>query len=171
MVYSLYSFEMACSVTDFERFFNFRYNNGCIAYPEGRILKESRKSQLRTGVMEVAYNLNCPCQIIIKRGTENIINQDNFELLENVPVTVCVSEVLIPHDYKSKEEWFNKVGDVWDKTNESLEKCKIGKEIIAPLPGVNTDLCIDEKISENAIVYSVSVIIGLVALCYALYHM
>lgn len=121
--------------------------------------------------MEVAYNLNCPCQIIIKRGTENIINQDNFELLENVPVTVCVSEVLIPHDYKSKEEWFNKVGDVWDKTNESLERCKIGKEIIAPLPGVNTDLCIDEKISENAIVYSVSVIIGLVALCYALYHM
>lgn len=120
--------------------------------------------------MEVAYNLNCPCQIIIKRGTENIINQENYELLENVPVTVCVSEVLIPQDYKSKEEWFNKVGDVWDKTNESVNKCKMGKEIIAPLPGVNTDLCIDEKISENAIVYSVSVLIGLVALCYALYH-
>ena len=145
--------------------------NGCIVYPEGRILKEHNKSLLRTGVMEIAYNLNCPCQIILKSGTEKIINMETCELLENVHVTVCASEVLIPHDCKTKEEWFEKIRDVWEKTNKSLETCTDEKEIIAPLPGVNTDLCVDEKISENAIVYSVSVLIALAAFGYALYHM
>ena len=40
----------------------------------------------------------------------------NFILQENGHITCCVSEVLIPRDYKTKEEWFAKVRSVWKET-------------------------------------------------------
>ena len=71
-------------------------------------------------------------------------------------------------DYKTKEDWFAKVNEVWEKTYNILEKGEGETEIIAPLPGVNTDLCVDEKISLNAMVYSVCVMIAIVAVFYAI---
>ena len=47
---------------------NYRPNSGCIVYPEGKISQWDCENPLKTGVMEVAYNLNCPSQIILTRG-------------------------------------------------------------------------------------------------------
>ena len=163
--------------------FMFMRNSGCIVYPEGHISKSSNSSSLRTGVMEVAYNLNCACQVILTKGKEDIMNVDSFELQENAHVSVCVSEVLIPRSYGSKEEWFSKLRSVWDSTSRSLCECVDEIEIIAPLPGivfyccvdvvvgVNTDLCVAEPISGNAMVYSVSILIVIAGLFYSLYNM
>lgn len=114
---------------------NHRSNSGCIAYPEGHISKPSAHPTLRTGVMEVAYNLNCPCQIVLTSGKEEIINAETLAFKENVHVHVCVSEVLIPRDYKTKEEWFKKVNEVWEATSQLLAEHEGEIEIIAPLPG------------------------------------
>ena len=122
---------------------------------------------LKTGVMEVAYNLNCPSQIVLTKGKEGIIDLKNFTLHENAHLTVCASEVLFPHDYATKEEWFTKLNEVWEKTYRILESGDKEIEIIAPLPGVNTDLCEEEKISRKAIVNSVCVIMLIIAVLYA----
>lgn len=131
--------------------------------------------------MEVAYNLNCPCQIVLTSGKEEIINAETLAFKENVYVHVCVSEVLIPRDYKTKEEWFQKVNEVWEATSQLLAEREGEIEIIAPLPGrrmwvmqfvgVNTDLCVDEPISGNAMVYSIAALFALAAICYSLYTM
>lgn len=145
-----------------------RPNSGCIAYPEGRMSKREDRRPLKTGVMEVAYNLNCPSQIVLTKGKEGIIDLKSCVFHENAHLTVCVSEVLIPRDYKTKEEWFAKVNEVWEKTYEILERGEGEKEIIAPLPGVNTDLCEEEKISRPAMVYSVCVIVSIIAVIYGI---
>ena len=98
----------------------------------------------------------------------NIIDLKNFILQENGHITCCVSEVLIPRDYKTKEEWFAKVRSVWKETYMQMENSTEEKEIIAPLPGVNTDLCEDEKISRSALVYSFCTIVAISAVLYAL---
>lgn len=85
--------------------------------------------------MEVAYNLNCPCQIVLTKGKEEIINVESLAFQENAHLSVCVSEVLIPRDYKTKEEWFKKVQEVWESVAASLEDREGEIEIIAPLPG------------------------------------
>ena len=159
---------MESSVYSIISFFILRPNSGCIAYPEGKMSKREDHRPLKTGVMEVAYNLNCPCQVVLTKGKDGIIDMKNCILHENAHLTVCVSEVLIPHDYKTKEDWFAKVNEVWEKTYNILEKGEGETEIIAPLPGVNTDLCVDEKISLNAMVYSVCVMIAIVAVFYAI---
>ena len=113
----------------------YRSDNGCIVYPEGHISKPSSHPVLRTGVMEVAYNLNCPCQIVLTKGKEEIINVESLAFQENAHLSVCVSEVLIPRDYKTKEEWFSKVQEVWERVAASFEDREGETEIIAPLPG------------------------------------
>lgn len=144
-----------------------RSNSGCIVYPEGKMSKREDHCRLKTGVMEVAYNLNCPSQIVLTKGKESIIDLNECVFNENAHLTVCASEVLIPREYKSKEAWFAKVREVWEQTYRILEKGEGEKEIIAPLPGVNTDLCEEEVISLNAMVYSVCVMIAIVAVIYA----
>lgn len=99
---------------------------------------------------------------------EDIIDLKNFILQENAHITCCVSEVLIPRDYKTKEEWFAKVRSVWKETYMQMENSTEKKEIIAPLPGVNTDLCEDEKIGRSALVYSFCTIVAISAVLYAL---
>lgn len=74
--------------------------------------------------------------------------------------------MLIPRDYKTKEEWFAKVRSVWKETYMQLENGE-KKEIIAPLPGVNTDLCEDEKIASSTVVYSICTLIAIAAVLYA----
>ena len=113
----------------------FRPTSGCISYPEGHISKPSANPVLRTGVMEVAYNLNCPCQVVLTKGKEEIINVKSLSFQTNAHVSVCVSEVLIPHDYNTKEEWFAKLREVWKQTEASLSNAEGEMEIIAPLPG------------------------------------
>lgn len=43
-------------------------NTGCVVYPEGHRFKESGSLPLKTGVMEVAYNLKIPCQCVLTLG-------------------------------------------------------------------------------------------------------
>ena len=48
-------------------------NSGCIVYPEGKMSTWSGDNPLKTGVMEVAYNLNCPSQIILTKGKVRLL--------------------------------------------------------------------------------------------------
>ena len=122
-----------------------RSDSGCIVYPEGHISKPSSHPVLRTGVMEVAYNLNCPCQIVLTKGKDEIINVESLAFQENTHLSVCVSEVLIPRDCKTKEEWFNRVQEVWEKVSASLDDPEGETEIIAPLPGISESCCMRDR--------------------------
>ena len=45
-----------------------RPDNGVVVYPEGHRFKETGSLPLKTGVMEVAYNLKVPCQCVVANG-------------------------------------------------------------------------------------------------------
>lgn len=45
-----------------------RPDNGVVVYPEGHRFKEAGSLPLKTGVMEVAYNLKVPCQCVVANG-------------------------------------------------------------------------------------------------------
>ena len=64
----------------------------------------------------------------------DIIDLKNFILQENGHITCCVSEVLIPRDYKTKEEWFAKVRSVWKETYMQMENSTEEKEVCSELP-------------------------------------
>ena len=70
----------------------------------------------------------------------DIIDLKNFILQENGHITCCVSEVLIPRDYKTKEEWFEYVREQWKKTYEQLNQGEPeGEPFFAPLPGLKKE--------------------------------
>lgn len=50
-------------------------NTGCVVYPEGHRFKESGTLPLKTGVMEVAYNLKIPCQCVLTLGKVERTNE------------------------------------------------------------------------------------------------
>ena len=46
----------------------FSQNNGIVVYPEGHRFKGEGSLPLKTGVLEVAYNLKVPCQCVLATG-------------------------------------------------------------------------------------------------------
>lgn len=56
---------------------DFRPSNGCVVYPEGHRFKEKGSLPLKTGVMEVAYNLKRPCQCVLTLGKVRIVRYVN----------------------------------------------------------------------------------------------
>ena len=148
-------------------------DHGVIVYPEGHRYKGEGTLQLKTGVMEVAYNLKVPCQIVLSNGKENIMDEISLKINRNVVVTICVSKVLDPTQFATKEEWFDYVKSEWEKTYSKLHSSETdGKLFVGSLPGIS------EQVSEleaaplkrrwTAIAYTMavlSVVIALIALC------
>lgn len=143
-------------------------------YPEGHRFKGEGTLQLKTGVMEVAYNLKVPCQIVLSNGKENIMDEISLKINRNVILTICVSKVLDPTKFATKEEWFDYVKAEWEATYTKLHSSETdGRLFVGSLPGVS------EKGSEletapphrrqTAILYTlavVSVVVALIALCW-----
>lgn len=107
-----------------------------MVYPEGHRYKEKGYLPLKTGVMEVAYNLHIPCQAVITLGKEDLIDEINLKMNKNQQLITCVSEVMNPTDFKTKEEWFEHVRKVWDETYKTCEKKEGLKQYENALPGL-----------------------------------
>ena len=107
-----------------------------MVYPEGHRYKEKGYLPLKTGVMEVAYNLHIPCQAVITLGMEDLIDEINLKMNKNQQLITCVSEVMNPTDFKTKEEWFEHVRKVWDETYKTCEKKEGLKQYENALPGL-----------------------------------
>lgn len=104
-------------------------------YPEGHRFKGEGTLNLKTGVMEVAYNLGVPCQIVLSNGKEKLMDEISLQINKHQLITICVSDVLDPTQFKTKEEWFEYVKKVWDETYKICEKKEGLKEYHDALPG------------------------------------
>ena len=67
MVHLLLQAQLGCEVASYA-LLDRRKDTGLIVYPEGHRYKGEGTLKLKTGVMEVAYNLNVPCQCVITNG-------------------------------------------------------------------------------------------------------
>lgn len=52
-----------------------RNRDGVIVYPEGHRYTGKGSLPLKTGVLEVAYNLKVPCQCVLTMNKESILNE------------------------------------------------------------------------------------------------
>ena len=115
-------------------------NSGVIVYPEGHRFKGEGTLNLKTGVMEVAYNLGVPCQIVLSNGKEKLMDEISLQINKHQLITICVSDVLDPTQFKTKEEWFEYVREQWKKTYEQLNQGEPeGEPFFAPLPGLKKE--------------------------------
>lgn len=137
-------------------------------YPEGHRFKGDGCLELKTGVMEVAYNLKVPCQIVLSNGKEKVMDEIHLKINKNSLITICVSDVLDPTKFETKEAWFDFVKEEWKKTYEKLEKNEPdGKEFFGPLPGLSKEAVEDEPLPperrRTAIAYTVALFAIIVA--------
>lgn len=122
---------------------------GCVVYPEGHRYKGEGSLQLKHGVMEVAYNNNTPCQVFLTDGKEELLDEVNFKANKHQKLVCCVSEVLYPSEYKTREEWFAAVEKTWNHTLADLEKKQGLQKVDGCLPGIDKSRCVDEPILPN----------------------
>lgn len=123
----------------------YRNNQGLIVYPEGHRYKGEGSLQLKTGVMEVAFNMKVPCQIVISNGKENLMDEISLKIHKQSLVKIYVSEPLDPTKFETKEKWFEFVNEEWKKAYEKLEKGETeGEPFFGPLPGIKEETLVDE---------------------------
>lgn len=93
-----------------------------------------------------------------------MLDEVNLKVNRNVKLTCCVSEVMHPEEFKTREEWFEHVRAVWKKTETNLNKKQGLKETDGMLPGVDKQFCKDEPILPSHALWTWGVLILLVAL-------
>ena len=98
--------------------------DGVIVYPEGHRYTGKGTLPLKTGVLEVAFNLKVPCQCVLSMNKESILNEKELSFNYDVPIYTSVSEVFDPSECETKEEWFALVREKWSETVKDLEECK-----------------------------------------------
>lgn len=96
--------------------------------------------------MEVAFNNNTPCQVFLTDGKEDLLDEENFKANKHQKLVCCVSDVLYPSEYKTREEWFAAVEKTWNSTLADLEKKQGLQKIDGCLPGIDESRCVDEPI-------------------------
>ena len=115
-------------------------------YPEGHRFKGEGSLSLKHGVMEVAYNKNTPCQVFLTAGKEDLLDEVNFKANKHTKLVCCLSEVLYPSDYETREKWFEAVENAWKNTLSNLDKKQGMRKVDGCLPGVDMSRCVDEPI-------------------------
>ena len=136
MVHLLLQAQLGCEVASYA-LLDRRKDTGLIVYPEGHRFKGEVTLKLKTGVMEVAYNLKTPCQIVLSKGKENLMDEINLTIHKQALITVYVSDVLDPTKFETKEAWFEYVNEQWKDSCEKLEKGESDGRIFSePLPGI-----------------------------------
>lgn len=144
-------------------------------YPEGHRYKGTGTLQLKTGVMEVAYNLKVPCQIVLSSGKEGLMDEISLKINRNAVITICVSDVLDPTKFKTKEEWFDFVKAEWEKTYLKLQTSETdGTYFEGSLPGIKPEDLGDEALPPKrrwtAIAYTVGILAIVLSLTGVLVH-
>lgn len=147
-----------------------RNRDGVIVYPEGHRYTGKGSLPLKTGVLEVAYNLKVPCQCVLTMNKESILNEKELSFNYGVPIYTAVSEVFDPSECKSKEEWFEFVRAKWDQTLQSLMECKDFKECGMPLPGMTADMTNSYKPNNRKVAAFFAVVFAIVSLILAIRH-
>lgn len=95
--------------------------------------------------------------MVICTNKELILNEKDMTVRKNVDVVVNVSEPIYPKNYKSKEEYFEAVQQLWDKTWKEAYDCKKPQPASYPLPGCNIYHCQPPK--ERIWIFRVFVIV------------
>ncbi|KAK8791813.1 hypothetical protein WA158_005190 [Blastocystis sp. Blastoise] len=108
----------------FEEHWKTREQDGCVVYPEGHRFVGKGTLKLKTGVLEVAYNMNVPVQILLTANKEVLLNEKELKFQFGTNLISNTSKVLMPHDYGTKEEWFDAVHKIWDEVETELEAKK-----------------------------------------------
>ena len=123
---------------------------------------------IKTGVLEVAWNLKVPCQCVLSKNKELILNEKKLSFNYDVDIYTSISEVLHPENYETKEEWFKAVQETWDKTlkdvNESTEYIACG----LPLPGITPEMIHSYPPNNRRVIALFSVVVALVAAVYGI---
>lgn len=136
-----------------------------IVYPEGHRYKGEGTLKLKTGVMEVAYNMKTPCQIVISKGKENLMDEVSLKIHKQSLITIYVSEVMDPTKFETKEEWFEFVNKQWMIAYEKLEKGEVeGKPFFGPLPGIAEESLVDEPCPRERYMTSLYYTGGVIAI-------
>ncbi|KAK8806050.1 hypothetical protein WA171_007136 [Blastocystis sp. BT1] len=124
----------------FRKNWDMRPLDGVVVYPEGHRYSGKGSLPLKTGVLEVAYNLNVPCQCVLSRNKEKILNEKELSFAYDVPIYTSIADPIYPKDYKTKEEWFKKIQEVWDATLADVEESTEFDECSLPLPGITPEM-------------------------------
>lgn len=119
----------------------------------------------------MAYNLKVPCQLVLSLGKENILCERTLSFNFDVPIYTSISEVLHPEDYKTKEEWFDKIREVWEATLDDLEESTKNNDFVEcslPLPGITPEMTHYYPVDNKRILFLFSCVIAIVAVLYAI---
>ena len=94
------------------------------------------------------------------------MDEINLHVRTGQTLTVCVSDVLHPEEYKTKEEWFEAVRSSWNETLTTLNKKQGGRVIDDVLPGVDKERCCDEPVLPSHAAWSWGVVIAVCAIIF-----
>lgn len=148
--------------------------DGVIVYPEGHRYTGKRSLPIKTGVLEVAYNLKVPVQLVLSLDKENILCEKTLSFNFDVPIYTSISEVLHPEEYATKEEWFDKIREVWEATLDDLEESKKTndfKECSLPLPGITPEMTHYYPVNNKRVILLFSVVVAIISLLWAIKKM
>ena len=98
-----------------------------------------------------------------------MLDEINLRLNKHQRLVTCVSEVIYPENYKTKEEFFEKVRSVWAETYKTLNKNEGITEVGGVLPGVDKEKCCDEPVLPEHAAWSWGVILVVLAIILSLY--
>ena len=144
--------------------------DGVIVYPEGHRYTGKGTLPLKTGVLEVAFNLKVPCQCVLSMNKESILNEKELSFNYDVPIYTSVSEVFDPSECETKEEWFAIVREKWSETVKDLEECKEFKECSMPLPGMTPEMTHSYTPNNKKVAIFLSVVFVLFSILLAVRH-
>ena len=139
-------------------------------YPEGHRYTGKGTLPLKTGVLEVAFNLKVPCQCVLSMNKESILNEKELSFNYDVPIYTSVSEVFDPSECETKEEWFALVREKWSETVKDLEECKEFKGCSMPLPGMTPEMTHSYKPNNKKVAIFLSVVFVLFSILLAVRH-
>ena len=145
-----------------------------IVYPEGHRYTGERSLPIKTGVLEVAYNLKVPVQLVLSLNKENILCERTLSFNFDVPIYTSISEVLNPEEYTTKEEWFDKIREVWEATLDDLDESRKKndfKECSLPLPGITPEMTHYYPVNNKRVLLLFSIVIAIISLLWTINKM
>merc|ERR1712137_764399 len=95
-----------------------------VVYPEGARNRKDKPFALRRGVIYYAHSRSIPCQIIITKGYEKVLNEFEFSSSFNATVDTLFGPTIRPTDFESREEFFDQVSPPWRVMSRSLTFCR-----------------------------------------------
>lgn len=139
-----------------------------VVYPEGHRYTGEGSLPVKTGVLEVAWNLKVPCQCVLSKNKEFILNEKKLSFNYDVDIYTSISEVLHPENYQTKEEWFDAFRSTWDKTLKDVFESKEFIECGLPLPGIPESETHTYPTNNKRVLILLSAFVAIIAVIYGI---